>query len=413
MNKKLLAVALASAFAAPAMADGVTIYGAFDVGVAVRGSAAEGNKGIQSGTVSTVASGMNGHNGIGFKMSEDLGNGMTLSGDAMFGFALDANGVAPSGSANGGLSTIYSYLALSGDFGTVIGGRAGGARAGFIKKYDPFGGFGVGGALAAQGGGADYADNVLAWITPEVLPGLKMLFAYTSNLLGQDRSTAQCGIPQFEAPAQGALESDGAYAARVAELAAAYASSAAAAQAGSASSAGGAAKNCGSTPLYAIAGLYNMGAVDLTVAYENLTLDGSGTQHRDVWTGGGSYDFGVAKVLANYNYIEGIVHGWQAGVLAPVSSQATLKLSYNTSYLNGGGNKNQCSKIAAGVNYDLSKRTRVYADVAHLTDDDAGGACAAGLTTGSGGAYASSGAGRDDGVGYGKTGMNVGIRHSF
>jgi predicted porin len=37
MNKKLLAVALASAFAAPAMAEGVQIYGAFDVGVLVRG----------------------------------------------------------------------------------------------------------------------------------------------------------------------------------------------------------------------------------------------------------------------------------------------------------------------------------------------------------------------------------------
>jgi predicted porin len=369
MNKKLLAVALATAFAAPAMADGVTIYGAFDVGVAVRGSAANGNKGIQGGTVSTVASGMNGHNGIGFKMSEDLGNGMTISGDAMFGFALDAAGVSPSGSANGGLQAIYSYVALSGDFGTVIGGRAGGARAGFIKKYDPFGGFGVGGALAAQGGGADYADNVLAWITPEVFPGLKMLFAYTSNLLGQDRSStgATCNATE---------------------------------------STGVANKNCTSSPLYAIAGLYNMGPIDLTVAYENLTLDGTGTNHRDVWTGGGSYDFGVAKVMANYNYIEGIVHGWQVGALAPVSTATSLKLSYNTSQAGG-----KCSKVAAGVNHDLSKRTRIYADVAHLTDDN--GACAGGLTTGSGGGYASAGAGRDDGVGYGKTGMNVGVRHSF
>jgi predicted porin len=397
MNKKLLAVALASAFAAPAMAN-VTIYGAFDVGVAVRGSATDANKGApanQSGSVSTVASGMNGHNGIGFKMSEDLGNGMTLSGDAMFGFALDSSGVSPSGSANGGLSTIYSYLALSGDFGTVIGGRAGGARAGFIKKYDPFGGFGVGGALAAQGGGADYADNVLAWITPEVLPGLKMLFAYTSNLLGQDRSSNQCGAAGFT---QGATESNEDFAARVALA--------------TATSGGSAAKNCGGSPLYAIAGLYNAGPVDLTIAYENLTLDGTGTSHRNVWTGGGSYDFGVAKVMANYNHIEGIVNGWQAGVLAPVSSQATLKLSYNTSTLHA-GSKDKCSKVAAGVNYDLSKRTRVYADVAHLIDDDRNGACASGLTTGSGGAYASAGAGRDDGVGFGRSGANVGIRHSF
>jgi predicted porin len=365
MNKKLLAVALATAFAAPAMADGVQIYGAFDVGVAVRGSASDGNKSNgQSGTISTVASGMNGHNGIGFKMSEDLGNGMTISGDAMFGFALDAQGAAPSAASNGGLSTIYSYLALSGDFGTVIGGRAGGARAGFIKKYDPFGGFGVGGALAAQGGGADYADNVLAWITPEVFPGLKMLFAYTSNLLGQDPVAS------------------------------------------------GTSTHAGGSPLYAVAALYNSGPIDVTVAYENLHLYGSDNAARDVWTGGASYDFGVAKVMGDYNFIEGVVHGWQAGVLAPVSSQVTAKLSYNTSYLYTGSN-NKCSKIAAGVNYDLSKRTRLYADVAHLVDHDVDGACANGLTTGSGGAYASANGGRDDSAGYGRTGMDVGIRHSF
>jgi predicted porin len=364
MNKKLLAVALASAFAAPAMADGVTIYGAFDVGVAVRGNRTSGSP--TTGTISTVASGMNGHNGIGFKMSEDLGNGMTISGDALFGFALDAQGPAPSAASNGGLSTIYSYLALSGDFGTLIAGRAGGARAGFIKKYDPFGGFGVGGALAAQGGGADYADNVLAFITPEVMPGLKMLFAYTSNLLGQDRVTA-----------------------------------------------GGIATHVGGSPLYAIAGLYNAGPVDLTVAYENLHLYGNDNVARDVWTGGGSYDFGVAKVLANYNYIEGIVHGFQAGVLAPVSGQLTAKLSFNTSTLDGGGNEGGCRKIAAGFNYDMSKRTRVYTDAAYLTSADALSACANGLTTGSGGAFASANGGRDDTTAYGRYGMNVGIRHSF
>jgi predicted porin len=192
--------------------------------------------------------------------------------------------------------------------------------------------------------------------------------------------------------------------------------------------ASGTSGHCGGSPLYAIAALYNAGPVDLTVAYENLhsysvnsvanifsapVITRSKSGASDVWTLGGSYDFGVAKVMGNYNFLEGAVHGWQIGVLAPVSSQTTAKLSYNNSDKYGGGNKNSCSKIAAGVNYDLSKRTRVYADVAHLIDDDAGGACASGLTTGSGGLYASSNGGRDDGNGYGRTGMNVGIRHSF
>jgi len=214
--------------------------------------------------------------------------------------------------------------------------------------------------------------------------------------------------------------------------------------------------------LYAIAGMYNQGPISLTVAYENLFLkDASGNllcsiangatacaaaggldnisggaigaairatyglagDHIDVWTAGGSYDFGVAKVMAAYTYLEGYQHGWQVGTRAPVGA-ATLKLGYsisNSTNLSAGTgaaagtvvtSNGQCGKVAAGVDYDMSKRTRLYADVAHLTQDDAGGACSGGLTT-NGGSYASSGGGRDNGSGYGKTGVNVGIRHSF
>jgi len=370
MNKKLLAVALATAFAAPAMAEGVTIYGAFDVGVVSRFDGGSGNQ-------TQIASGMNGHNGIGFKMSEDLGNGLTISGDAMFGFALDSssNTIGHSARSNaGGFSAIYSYLALSGDFGTLIAGRAGGARAGFIKQYDPFGGFGVGGALGAYGklsGNADYADNVIAYITPEVMPGLKVLAAYTSNLVGQDTTPR---------------------AANTAGL---------------------------NTALYAIAGLYNSGPLSATVAYENLTLDNGSaalqtlTGHSNVWTGGASYDFGVAKVMGLYSYVEQLDRGWQVGATAPISAGTTAKLSYVSTSLIGplnGTGSTTCRKIAAGVNHDLSKRTRLYADVAHLSEDK--GSCVAGLNT-YGGNYANGEAGRDNGNGYGKTGVNVGIRHSF
>jgi predicted porin len=337
------------------MADGgPTVYGAFDVGVLVRNHHAE------------VASGMNGHNGIGFKMSEDLGNGMTISGDAFFQFALDAGGNAagaPDSSTKGfgGFNTVYSYLALSGDFGTVIGGRAGGARAGFIKQYDPFGGFGVGSALQAQqsaAGNADYADNVLAWVTPEVMPGLKFLAAYTSNLVGQDVAT--------HADRSG----------------------------------------LSGTPLYAIAALYNQGPISLTAAYENLSIYGSGA-HYDVATGGASYDLGVAKVMGLYQYIEAFQHGWQVGATAPMGA-ATLKASYVNNKNSGFGAS--CEKVAVGVNYDLSKRTRVYADAAKLTEKDG---CVTGINT-SGGAYSTApGTALDNNYGAGSYGMNVGVRHSF
>jgi predicted porin len=379
MNKKLLAVALATAFAAPAMAEGVQMYGAFDVGVLVRGDAYGAQRG--DGTQSQVASGMNGHNGLGVRMSEDLGNGMKISGDAFFTFALDTgNNGAGLGSNNGsgGLNTLYSYLALSGDFGTLIAGRAGGARAGFIKQYDPFGGFGVGNALQVQNsvrGNADYADNVLAWITPEVLPGLKVLAAYTTNLVGQDltgrRTDTNALVPV-------------------------------------------------ATPLYAIAGLYNQGPVSLTVAYENLSLDGLSalaavkeTGHSAVWTTGGSYDFGVAKVMALWTQVEHYQHGWQVGATAPLSEATTLKVGYasaKNNLDNVPGTAGECSKYAAGINHDLSKRTRLYADVARLSEEEG---CTTGINTNGGTYSVNAGQGLDQGVGFGKWGTNVGIRHSF
>ncbi|MCF8192548.1 MAG: porin [Burkholderiales bacterium] len=340
------------------MADGVQIYGAFDVGVVARGGSDNGVT-TGEGTSFNVASGMNGHNGIGFRMSEDLGNGMKISGDAMFGFALDA-GAPGAANQSGNFSNIYSYLALSGDFGTVIAGRAGGARAGFIKKYDPFGGFGVGGALAVQNSGADYADNVLAWVTPEVMPGLKGLFAYTSNLIGQDQQ----------------------------------------------------ARGAGSTPLYVAAALYNSGPLDVTVSYEKLYLYG-GAENSHVQTIGASYDFGMVKLMGLWQHLTNIDQGYQIGLTAPVGEATTLKVGYVQGELKGVGAQNECKKFAVGVNHDLSKRTRLYVDAARLSSDD-NSTCAAqgGLTTGSG-LYSSSGAGRDNSVGYGEWGVGAGVRHSF
>jgi predicted porin len=354
------------------MAEGVQIYGAFDVGVLVRGgndtALAAAARTTSGGTESTVASGMNGHNGIGFRVSEDLGNGMKLGGDAMFGFALDSGSA---GSATGGtFNAIYSYLSLSGDFGTLIAGRAGGARAGWLKKYDPFGGFGVGGQLAVHNsrlGNADYADNVLAWITPEVLPGLKGLFAYTSNLVGQDQAN----------------------------------------------------RDNGATPLYAIAAMYDSGPLSFVVNYEKLWLYNNyiGRDNTHVITFGSSYDFGVAKVFAAYDQLTNATNGWQIGASAPVSEALTLKAGYARSEVRGGtdaaaAQDAECGKISVGGVYTMSKRTNLYADYARLTSLDARSNCAGGITT-YGGSFANSAGGRDNGVGYGEWGMNVGLRHTF
>jgi len=367
MNKKLLAVALATAFAAPAMAEGVQIYGAFDVGVLVRGGS-EDAVGDARDTRYQLGSGMNGHNFIGFKMSEDLGNGLTLSGDAQFAFNLDSGEGALQGSA---LRTITSTLALSGDFGTVVAGRTGGARAAWIKKYDPFGGFGVAGALAVTGGGVgggeDYANNVVAWVTPELgLTGLKGLLAYTSTLDSQDVNTKVTGS---------------------------------------------------SDRLYAIALMYDNGPLSFVLNHEKLTLigNGEGTNDLRVYTAGASYDFGVAKVYGLYDGLTNAGTGWQVGVSAPVSEKTTAKMGYVTTKVRGGtNNEAECSKVGVGLTHDLSKRTRFYTDAAYLTQAEAGTGCAnqGGINT-YGGTHGSAVGGTGFGTGYGQWGFDAGIRHSF
>jgi len=364
MNKKLLAVALATAFAAPAMAEGVQIYGAFDVGVLVRG----GNEGLVKDTRdtrTTISSGMNGHNFIGFKMSEDLGNGLSIAGDAQFGFTLDAS--AP-GDA-GGFRTITSTLALIGDHGVLVAGKTGGARAAWIKKYDPFGGFGVASAASTTGIGIGeaYANNVIAWVTPEILPGLKGLFAYTSSLDQQDSYPTKSGTGR----------------------------------------------------LYAVAAMYDSGPLSFVLNYENLEfskdvkLATKNAGYPQIYTAGASYDFGVLKVSALYDLITQYGRGWQAGVSAPIDGKLTLKAVYaegkREGYLAPSAieSDGKCRKVGVGLTYDLSKRTRFYADAATLVDADAAH-CA---LSNNGDIIGQSGT--SDTIGYGARGFNSGIRHSF
>jgi len=376
MNKKLLAVALATAFAAPAMAEGVTIYGAFDVGVLSRG----GNEGKVVDTRdyrTTVASGMNGHNFIGFKMSEDLGNGLTVSGDAQFGFSLDSSQAYVSATSNdsgGAFRTITSTLALSGDFGTVVAGKTGGARAAWIKKYDPFGGFGVAGQLSTTGlgGGEAYANNVIAWVTPEILPGLRGLAAYTSSLDQQDwagTKTAPAGR------------------------------------------------------LYAFAAMYDSGPVSFVLNYENLEHEATAdkTGNPAIYTAGASYDFGMVKVYGLYDLITKYGQGWQVGVSSPVTNQLTLKAGYSTGtrhgYLSPNGvsapeaneGDNKCSKVGVGLTYALSKRTSFYADAATMTEAKREGC---GISV-NGDSIGNSGTSSDAASHYGATGFDAGIRHTF
>jgi predicted porin len=111
---KALAVAVAAAFAAPAaFADNVTVYGLVDVGYLHQDAGAGAKHSISSETGSGA-----GH--LGFKGSEDLGNGMKAS------FQIEYSVLAAEGGSytSGGLPQLrQSWVALGGGFGTLTLGR--------------------------------------------------------------------------------------------------------------------------------------------------------------------------------------------------------------------------------------------------------------------------------------------------
>lgn len=123
MKRKLLALAIAGAFVAPAaMAEGnVTIYGDMNASVDLTKSGAVGGAGVSANKLSSNES------NIGLKGSKDLGSGYTAVWQVESAVALDGTvatgaGVAPAmvGSVLAGRDT---FVGLAGGFGTVLGGR--------------------------------------------------------------------------------------------------------------------------------------------------------------------------------------------------------------------------------------------------------------------------------------------------
>jgi hypothetical protein len=78
-------------------------------------------------------------------------------------------------------------------------------------------------------------------------------------------------------------------------------------------------------------------------------------------------------------------------------------LGYTSSGTSGGGADNRDAKqLAAGVVYDLSKRTAVYSDISRISN-----------TGGAGGASYRNGGSVANTVGARSTAFDIGVRHSF
>jgi len=205
MKKTLVAVAALAAVTG-AMAE-VTISGSIAYGM-------DTTTGTTSGTVVTTKTfgDIRANSALNFGVSEDIGNGMKAEGQIGFLPTIDAggNGAASTFSAAGNTTGYQSFLALSGDFGRIQGGRFADSQALVQFNHDVTGAWGynpTNSAAAALGG--FFSANQLKYTLPTMVNGLSLS---TTKGLGETAGNRTGEHTSFAASfTQGGFSADAAY----------------------------------------------------------------------------------------------------------------------------------------------------------------------------------------------------------
>ena len=378
MQKKLIALAVAGLMSAPAFAQSsVTIYGTLDYGYTVQ------NRHVVSGVSSRqgLDSGVSKANRIGFKIVEDLGNGLKLVGVLENGLAGETTGV---GILNG--TSRQSYAALAGGFGTVAFGRHYTPQHLFQVAVDPFAGNGVGSSANVLVKD-QRLDNLIAYISPN-WGGFSFITAYTNSYDGNESDENKGTGPDLNDT-------------RVIAFA----------------------------PSFTVGGLF----VGLNYHQAKFNEPDTGADHLRVIEGYVSYDFGPVKVGGLYGQRKTALNDdggplgfdtdlkltqWLVGATWKISSNDSLLVSYGHRTFDFDDLPIKDAKLgqwALGYEHALSKRTALYAHYAGQTQNrsqkDALNNSIGGLTIAG---YRGSGVGLSNinGAGY-RQGWGVGLRHDF
>lgn len=333
MKKSLLALAVLGTLAGVASAQSsVTIYGRVDESFA---------KPVVSKDKQIADNGTAGGSRLGFKGTEDLGNGLS----AVFRFEHGFNPDDGTAADTNKFWNRYAMVGLSSTkFGTLSLGRLENGAWDVITSFDPFGGE-TGAELRDTGS----ALRIKNWDAGAF--GAK-------NVLDVRRLD---NAVRYDVAYQG------------------FKASASIAEKSVTTSDGG-------KPV-AVGGSYTAGPLYLGAGYEKLSAENG-----KMWIVGGTYDFGMAKLYGNYaggkTTADVDVKGFLVGATAPYGA-LLFKAGYAQSKVDGAGTY---KKAGLGVDYNLSKRTKLYADYARIAGD----------------------VGADNGpADKNKNGYDVGIRHSF
>ncbi|MBI5660494.1 MAG: porin [Nitrosomonadales bacterium] len=383
MKKKLLALAVAGAFVAPAaMADtaNVNVYGVMNMSFdgTSTGNAAGGTSYSQTKVSSAQSR-------IGFKGAEDLGGGTS----ALFQIEQGLNGDASAGTTMG---TRNTFVGLKGDsWGTVLLGVNDTPYKSSTRGMDLFfdtiadnrtlmGGItGVTSAIAFDG----RSSNSVTYNSPD-LSGFKVGVQYVAG--------AETATTAASAATKGNMWSlAGSYAAGPITAALAYEThdmgspgSGALAGAAAAPSITGVANK--KERAYKLAGGYALDQFAVNVVYEK-TSDGFGAGGVDL------FDHRTWYLAGKYN----------------VTGSDAVKVAYTNMGHVGSVNNSGAKQMSIGYDHSMSKRTTVYALYTKLTNDSAANySLANGVSTG-GSAAGGAGAGLD----ADPSAFSVGLRHAF
>lgn len=384
MQKKIIALAVAGLASTAAFAQSnVTIYGSLDAGYTYRWDAE--NKTTGQHSRSSIDTGNSAGNRLGFKGTEDLGNGLKAVFLLEQGFNFDTGAMGQGGRTFGR----QAYVGLTGGFGTAIAGRLYTPYYSFMASMDPFGAGTVGSYRNVWGnngslGGANNlidptrVDNAVAYVSPK-FGGFDVTVAYSNAAAVDDNATTTV----------------------------------------TSENAGENAKN---NTVYGILAKYAGGPVVVGLNVHRIavqsTVPNTTLKSLDNYTLAGSFDAKVVKVSAAASYSiwdtsatrgDAALSNYLLGVTAPIGAKTVLKASVNYSDFNGEANnalRGSATQYAFGADYNLSKRTNFYAAYALIDSQVARRATIYGVGDASANGVAAAG-------NPFQQGLTMGLRHQF
>ncbi|MFZ6751634.1 porin [Undibacterium sp. Ren11W] len=314
MKKSLLALALMGAFSGAALAQSsVTVYGVVDMGVQ-----RDDNGLSTNGTKYSLDSGNQSGSRLGFKGTEDLGNGLKANFVLEMGILADTGASDQKGLGFGR----QAYVGLAGDFGAVNFGRQKSLTYVASESIDPFG-VGLAGNMNRLFSTVTRVDNAAIYSTPN-MSGFSAAALYSFGEQAGNNSALSIG---------------------------------------------------------SLSGTYSAGPVFASIVYEKakdaqspaVTIANTGEKTLI----GGSYDFGMAKAHAAYELLKGGQSGttvaltkknvWMIGATVPVGAGAILAdYTRITDTVTSNANATQ---FALGYTYNLSKRTNLYTSYSQTKND--------------------------------------------